>query len=58
MDLSIDKFGQGEASIIARNGPTKSLGILRTLSTLHFEEFFQTHRAMKFQDKVFVCISF
>lgn len=26
MDLSIDKFGQGEASIIARNGPTKSLG--------------------------------
>lgn len=26
MDLSIDKFGQGEASIIARNGPAKSLG--------------------------------
>lgn len=26
MDLSIDKFGQGEACIIARNGPTKSLG--------------------------------
>lgn len=25
MDLSIDKFGQGEASIIARNGPQKVL---------------------------------